>query len=149
MRYLFITFILTIISVGVNAQSLDADKSEILNVRKESNLAFKNHQIEKILSFLTEDLSIAASNGKIISGKTNFKEDLTALFIGNPDLYFVRNSEEVLLNAEKNIAWEKGTWVALRPNTDNWKNYGGSYSAYWAKADGIWKIKSELFVMLY
>jgi hypothetical protein len=107
MKYLFIAFILTIISVGVSAQSLDADKNEILNVRKESNLAFKNHQIEKILSFLTEDLNIAASNGKIISGKTNFKEDLTALFIGNPDLYFVRNSEEVLLNVEKNIAWER------------------------------------------
>jgi hypothetical protein len=148
-KYLFILFILISTSIALSAQSLDADKNEILKVRKESNLSFKNHQVEKILSFLTEDINIAASNGDIISGKIKFKDDLTTLFSSKPDLYFVRTSEEVLLNTEKNIGWEKGTWVALRPNTDNWKNYGGSYSAYWVKVNGIWKIKSELFVKLY
>ncbi|MBL7870429.1 MAG: nuclear transport factor 2 family protein [Cyclobacteriaceae bacterium] len=150
MKYLFIAFILINTSITVRAQNgLEADKNEILKVRKESNLALKNHQIEKILSFLTEDINIAASNGKIFSGKIAFKDALTTIFSNSPDLYFVRNSEEVLLNSENNIAWEKGTWIALRPKTDNWNNYGGNYSAYWVKTDGIWKIKSELFVKLY
>jgi ketosteroid isomerase-like protein len=150
MKYLIALFILNSFPMCSNAQSnSDVDKQEILKVRDKSNLAFKNHQIDNILSFLTEDINIAASNGKIISGKNVFKDDLTSLFSSNPDQYFVRSPEELLLNTEKNIAWEKGTWVSLRPNTSGWKNYGGSYSAYWVKINGTWKIKSELFVKLY
>lgn len=149
-KHLIAILILNSIPFCSSAQNnSDVDKHEILKVRSESNLAFKNHQIEKILSFLTEDINIAASNGKIISCKNVFKDDLTSLFSSNPDQYFVRSSEEVLLNTEKSIAWEKGAWVSLRPNTANWKNYGGSYSAYWVKINGTWKIKSELFVKLY
>ena len=77
------------------------------HVSTKSNLAIKNHEVENVLSFLTEDINKAASNGEIHSGKIAFKNALTTIFSNNPDLYFVRNSEEVLLNAEKNIAWEK------------------------------------------
>ena len=108
MKHLIVILLFSNIPLCSSAQNnSDVDKQEILNVRNESNLAFKNHQIDKILSFLTEDINIAASNGKIISGKDVFKDDLTALFSSNPDQYFVRSSEEVLLNTDKNVAWEK------------------------------------------
>tara|TARA_R110002049_G_C9110975_1_gene557726 strand:- start:1180 stop:1638 length:459 start_codon:yes stop_codon:yes gene_type:complete len=129
--------------------SIDVNRNKILKLRSGSNLAIKNQQIENILEYLTEDINIVASNGEIFSGKIAFKNALTNVFNRNPDLYFVRNPEEVLINTKDNIAWKKGTWTALGPETDSWKNYGGNYSAYWVKIDGTWKIKSELFVRLY
>lgn len=150
MKYLSTIFILLITSIFVIAQAnVNGDKTQILEVRKKSNLAIKNHQVDVVLEYLTEDIHIAASNGEVFSGKAAFKDALSQVFNENPDLYFVRNAEEVLLNTENNIAWEKGTWVTLRPQTDNWNKYGGNYSAYWVKINGIWKIKSELFVRLY
>ena len=150
MKYLFSIFIFLFISRPISAQdSLVLNKNEILIIRSQSNLAIKNHQIENVLTYLTEDINIAASNGEIFSGKIAFKGALSNVFSRNPDLYFVRKPDEVLINTENNIAWEKGTWVALRPQTENWNNYGGNYSAYWVKIDGTWKIKSELFVRLF
>jgi ketosteroid isomerase-like protein len=149
MKYLFTILILLIGPNTIKAQdSVKVNKNKILKLRSESNLAIKNHQIDIVLEYLTEEINIAASNGKIFSGKIAFKDALNNIFSENPDLYFVRNSEEVLLNKDNNIAWEKGTWTALRPKTDNWNNYGGNYSAYWVKINGIWKIRAELFVRI-
>lgn len=122
--------------------SLGVDKRVILELRLKSNQAIKSHQLENVLEYLTEDVNIAASNGKIFSGKENFRAEITNLFNTYPDLYFVRNSDEVYLNNENNVAWEKGTWITLRPQTTNWNTYGGKYSAYWVKRDGTWKIKA-------
>lgn len=149
-KYLFTILILLIMCNTIKAQdSIDVSRSEILKLRLDSNLAIKNHQIDTVLEYLTDGINIAASNGEIFSGKIAFKNALNNIFSRNPDLYFVRNSEEIILNTEENIAWEKGTWSALRPKTDNWKNYGGNYSAYWVKMNGIWKIKAELFVKIF
>lgn len=150
MKYLFAILIFITTPNTIKAQdSIDINRNNILKIRLESNSAIKNHQVEAVLEYLTDDINIAASNGKIFSGKMAFKNALNSIFSRNPDLYFVRNSEEVILNTEENIAWEKGTWSALRPKTDNWKNYGGNYSAYWVKINEIWKIKAELFVKIY
>ncbi len=149
MKYLFTILILLIGPNTLKAQdSVKVNRNKILKLRSESNLAIKNHQIDIVLEYLTEEINIAASNGEIFSGKIAFKDALNNIFSKNPDLYFVRNSEEVLLNKDNNIAWEKGTWTALRPKTDNWNNYGGNYSAYWVKINGIWKIRAELFVRI-
>lgn len=149
MKYILSILVLISISASLQGQdSVGVDKNLILELRLKSNLALKNHQIENVLAYLTEDINIAASNGKIFSGKDDFRTALADIFTAYPDLYFVRNSEEVILNTENNVAWEKGYWVALRPETIDWKTYGGKYSAYWVKKDGIWKIKSELFARL-
>ena len=147
----YIVFILLFIVTYSSTQAQDSlgiDKSVILELRLKSNLALKNHQIENVLGYLTDDINIAASNGKIFSGKEDFRAALIDIFNTYPDLYFVRNSEEVILNIENNVAWEKGYWISLRPETTDWITYGGKYSAYWVKNDGMWKIKSELFVRL-
>ncbi len=150
MKYQVATFLVFVTSVAAIAQDVkEVNKEEILKVRAASNLAIKNHQIDVAVSYLTEDSNIAASNGAIFSGRNAFKEALTNIFELNPDLYFVRNADEVLINTANTVAWEKGVWLAERPQTVGWKNYGGNYSAYWVKEDGVWKIKSELFVRLY
>lgn len=149
MKYLFSIIIFLMYSGAINAQdSTDDNKNAILNERMKSNLALKSHRIDSVLMYLTDDINISASNGKVFTGKTAFREALLTVFGEYPDLYFVRNADEVLLNEEETIAWEKGTWIALRPDTDDWNNCGGKYAASWIKTGGIWKIKSELFVRL-
>ena len=149
MRYILVAVIFSFFTASLEAQeSVISDKNLIHDIRSKSNLALKSHHIDTVISLLTDDINIAASNGKIFSGKEEFGRALRDVFNTNPDLYYVRSSEEVLLNKDNSIAWEKGNWVALRPESKDWDSYGGLYSAYWIKKDGTWKIKSELFVRL-
>jgi hypothetical protein len=148
-QLLFILF-LVISIVNLDAQDLNlSNEGLIRDVRTQSNLAFKKHKLEDIIKNLTEDINISASNGEIISGKTTFANILNEAFKNSPDLYFVRNTSKVVINTMKDGAWEEGTWIALRHETSDWQSYGGNYSASWVKVDGVWKIKSELFVKLH
>jgi len=134
----------------IEAQSIDQSvEHTILETRKLSNIAIKEHQIEKIVKHLTEDIVIMSGNGTLIHGKDSLTTYLNNIFINNEDLYFVRDPKNIEINKNAGLAWETGNWKAIRSKTVNWNEIGGNYSAMWREIDGIWKIRSQLFVTLY
>jgi ketosteroid isomerase-like protein len=66
-----------------------------------------------------------------------------------PDVVYVRTPAEVTLSEANSRAIENGAWVGTRTSEKGAQENGGRYTAYWRKADGVWKIRSELFVTLY
>ncbi len=150
MKYLLLSLILTVSTLTLMAQrSSKVDKQAILESRKGSNRALKTHDLPAFLSFFADDLSITSGNGSVVLGKDSLENYLTRVFEEDEDLYFVRTTQRVAINDTGDRAWEDGKWVGLRPQTAGWENIGGQYAAMWVKEEGIWKIKSELFVSLY
>lgn len=151
MKYIWAFILLFPLSTpALYAQDIcQAEKQSVIENRKRSNLAIKRHQIEGITEHLADDMAITTGNGTVIIGKDSLVNYLQVLFDRNDDLFFVREPETITLDQTCSRAWEQGTWAGFRPNTPDWENVGGNYSAMWVKIEGAWKIKSQLFVALY
>ncbi len=141
-KFLAIPMLLTI-AMGCNGQ---ANKEQILELRNSSNQAFQEYDLEKILSFLTDDVLITAGNGALIVGKESLREYL--LKAGESKTYFVRSPSDIKVNETRGLAWETGTWKGYDPEKSNDPIVSGNYSAMWTNQDGKWLIKSQLFVTL-
>lgn len=150
MKYSFLSILLLLSTGFLMAQrSSKVDKQAILETRKLSNRALKAHDLQTFLSFFADDLSITSGNGSVVRGKDSLENYLSRVFAEDEDLYFVRTAQRVSVSDTGDRAWEEGKWVGLRPETPDWRNIGGQYAAMWVKQEGIWRIKSELFVTLY
>lgn len=62
-------------------------------------------------------------------------------------MYWIRTPDEVLVNSQTQLTWERGTWKGYEENSDE-AVVGGKYSAQWTKASGAWLIQSQWFVAL-
>jgi ketosteroid isomerase-like protein len=124
---------------------LQNDKVEILQLRNAYNAAIKNFSAEQF-SFLTNDVLTTTGNGTLIRGKENLKKFLQKASVSK--MYWVRTPSEIDVNTKLGLAWEMGTWKGYNIDTGDKAVVGGKYSAQWAKINGVWKIKSQLFVTL-
>lgn len=126
----------------------NAQESEILLIKKQreaSNQALRNFDEELNSTFLTDEILISTGAGTLISGK----EQLIA-YIKNaigPRMYWIRTPDEIIVNPETKLAWEKGTWKGFIEGSEE-ADVGGNYAAQWTKKSGIWLIQSQLFVTL-
>lgn len=148
MKFFLFLFLITTSSLMAQRTS-KSDKQTIQETRKLSNRALKAHRLADFLSYFTQDLSITSGNGSVVLGKDSLENYLSRVFEEDKDLYFVRTAQRVSVSSTGDRAWEEGKWVGLRPDTLGWQNIGGQYAAMWVKEEGVWKIKSELFVTLY
>lgn len=122
------------------------DALEILNIRQASNDALKAYDVEKELSYMTDNVLITTGNGALIQGREKLREYITTVPANK--MYWVRTPDEIDVNPERGLAWETGTWKGYQADEGNEPVTGGKYAAMWTKQDGFWKIKSELFVTL-
>lgn len=122
------------------------DKEQIASNRKASNYALKVYDHQKVLSYLTDDVLITTGNGTLLCGK----EELQAYIKqgGDSKMYWVRDAQEIVVNADRGLAWERGVWHGYDPEKSTDAVINGNYSAMWVKESATWKIKSQLFVTL-
>ena len=122
------------------------DEEQIIANRNASNSALKSHDIEEVLSYLTDDALTTTGNGTLLCGKKELESYILAG--GKSKMYWVRDTKEIVINAKRGLAWENGTWNGYDPDKSTDPVINGKYSAMWTKASGSWKIKSQLFVTL-
>lgn len=70
---------------------------------------------------------------------------------GNEQQLNTSSTDETIPEAEQPIThnpFETGKWIGLKTKEKNPKWLGGNYSATWWKRNGVWKLRSELFVTL-
>jgi len=132
------------VSTPLHAQ-LQNDKVEILRLRNACNEAIKNFSNEQF-SFLTNDVLTTTGNGTLIRGKENLKKYVQKAYVSK--MYWLRTPGEIDINTKLELAWEMGTWKGYNIDTGDKVVAGGKYAAQWAKINGVWKIKSQLFVTL-
>lgn len=122
------------------------DKEQIMALRNASNTALKTYDNDRVLSYLTYDVLTTTGNGTLLCGK-----EALASYIkegGKSKMYWIRDTQEIIVNTEKGLAWERGIWNGYDPEKSDESIVSGTYSAMWTKKSGVWKIKSQLFVTL-
>lgn len=147
------TAFLRILAVAFLASSLTAQASEdadsIRSLRAESNQAIAVRDVDALIDFLDSGYVIAASSGDILQGREENAESWTAHFAEFPDVVYVRTPAEVIISEAYPRAIENGTWVGRMTTANGKLEKGGRYTAGWRKVEGVWKIRSELYVSLY
>lgn len=125
------------------------DIEQIKAVRAASNAALKALDETTNFSYLTDDVLITTGNGTLLSGKAALKSYIENA-ADSPAMYWIRSSEEIVVNKERGLAWETGIWHGYYADDQEAANpvIQGKYSAMWTQISDIWKIKSQLFVTL-
>lgn len=146
MQSIFGILLMTGLITPLKTQS---SEEKIRAVREASNTALKALDEEANLEFLTDDVLITTGAGTLLSGKDELISYIENL-AGTSPMYFVRSTEEIIVNEERGLAWETGVWQAYKAEDQNGISpvYHGKYSAQWTMISDEWKIKSQLFVTL-
>ncbi len=137
--------------VFMSAEEVFAQSSEdrIRAVREASNAALKALDEEANLQFLTDDVLITTGNGTLLSGKGELKAYIESATDSTP-MFWIRTPNEIIVNEERCLAWEKGVWHAYSADDPNEESpiFYGNYAAQWIHQSGEWKIQAQLFVTL-
>ena len=120
------------------------DDSMIRASRIKTNELIANHDLKGLSRYWLKDYIRIAGNGNVTIGKDSSLAYWDKFFKSQPDVYYKRTTNEVIISENGTLAWESGSWEGF-----NTKSKGGSYAAMWSKQDNIWKLQSELYVTLY
>jgi ketosteroid isomerase-like protein len=130
--------------VYAGAQNTEHDEQMIKEARLASNEAIRKHDYEGVARHFTSDVTVITASGKVVTGRDSMITLLKTRFKQARGLYYKRNSDQVTIAASDTIAWENGRWTTHGAQDAPY----GKYSATWCKRQGVWLIRSELFVPL-
>ena len=107
---LFVFVCLLIVSPELFSQT---DKEQIAALRNASNSALKTYDHKEVLSYLTDNVLTTTGNGTLLCGK----EELEAYILagGKSQMYWIRETEEIKVNAIRGLAWETVIWNVYNP----------------------------------
>lgn len=143
------TVAIIILIAGSSVFAQDAsDEEQIRAERARYNDAIADHDVAGIVSFHDDEYQVTTSLGQLEQGR----DDAAAweqLIASRKDVLYVRTPESIEVSKDYPLAAEAGTWVGTWSTADGPVSTGGRYAAMWRNADGVWKVRSELFVALY
>lgn len=99
-----------------------------------------------IISFWTQDITVRRALGQAVYG---VQEALAALKSSDDNgLIYQREAQIIEVSPHWPLAFEEGHWHGHAESIDTPAIISGRYAAQWVKRDGLWLIRSELFVAL-
>lgn len=112
--------------------------------RKLTNKLIAAHDAARLRPFFASDVKVIVGDGDLILGADAVLQAFAAQFADPAFVAYVRETEDVALDAAGGRAAERGAW------TGRWKDHEmrGTYLAVWRKVTGQWVIESELYVTL-
>jgi ketosteroid isomerase-like protein len=150
MNYFSSTTVMAILAMNSFAVAQNvSDEDDIRQQRAAYNDAIAQHDVTRIVSFLDDEYQITTSLGDLQQDRDEEAAGWQALIASRRDLLYVRSPESIELSSDYPLAAEVGTWKGTWSTEDGPVWTGGRYAAMWRKADGVWKVRSELFVALY
>ena len=139
-----------VLSIASNAVAQsDSGTEQIRKARAEYNNAIARHDVADIVSFFDAEYQITTSLGQLSQDVEGEAADWRNLFASRNDLLYVRTPESIEISKDYPLAAEVGTWVGAWSTNQGPVRTGGRYTAMWRQVDGLWKVRSELFVALY
>lgn len=124
-----------------------AASSEIRSTREASNQAIMHRDSQAFAASLDEDFVMIRGNGVLIPSRQAYLDAFAKDFADPNSVRYQRLPVTVEVSNAAPLAAEQGNWSAIRP--DGSRAYGGTYMAMWRKTKAGWKLRSELFVLLY
>lgn len=118
-----------------------SDFDVIQQARLDQNEAIATGNADRAAQYWTDDVTLRRGLGAAVSGKEAYR----SLVAGENSYIYVRIPDEIEVSSDWPLAFESGTWTALR---DGNPAITGRYSAQWVKENEKWLIRSEIFVAL-
>lgn len=147
-QFIVIALTLSIVTPSAIAQD-NSDIEQIRTARAKYNDAIARHDVTGIVSFLDEEYLITTSLGQLLQDRDGEAAAWQGLIESREDLLYVRSPESIEISSDYPLAAELGTWVGTWSTKQGEVRTGGRYAAMWRQVDGVWKVRSELFVALY
>lgn len=138
--------ILATFCVTVQSQPKTAE-AEIRGARQASNEALQRHDIKAFATSLAADFVMIRGNGLLVPSRQAYIDMFAHDFADPKAIGYERIPDSVEMSRAAPLAAEHGHWIGTHP--DGTKAYGGTYLAMWRGTDAGWKIRSELFVVLF
>jgi len=128
------------------AASRTSDEAAIRDTAAAWSEAAGAKDLEKVLSFYTEDASALPFNAPIATGKPAIRE-LWSQLISNPGFALRFGPAKVEVARSGELAYEVGTFdLALADQTGKATATRGKYVVIWKKqTDGKWKASEDIF----
>jgi ketosteroid isomerase-like protein len=121
--------------------------AEIRAARLEQNRAMTAGEVDRAASFWTGDVSIRRGLGQTIVGRDAYRALLAPGSATDSTLVYERIPTAIDVSPQWPLAFETGTWRG-RLGPQGATVIEGRYSAQWVRRDGVWLIRSEVFVAL-
>jgi ketosteroid isomerase-like protein len=119
------------------------EEAAVRAARADQNRAIAAHDLDRIAEFWTEDVVITAGLGRVLRGRTSYRE----AFQLDSGMVYERTPDQIHVSAQWPLAFESGRWTGRR-GANGPTILGGRYSAQWVQRGGRWLIHSEVFVAL-
>ena len=120
-----------------------AHETAIRSARARQNEAIAQGSFDEVARFWTEDVTVRAGLGFTLNGREAYRD----AFASDTTIAYVREPARITVSDRWPLAFEVGTWVGRRRATGE-ELIAGEYGAQWIEIDGVWKIRSEVFVAL-
>ena len=112
--------------------------------RKLTNKLIAAHEALRLRPFFTPDVKLIVGDGGLILGADAVIQAFASQFADPAFGTYVRETEQVDLDAAGARAAETGRWTAIWTS----ETMTGTYLAVWRKVTGQWVIESELYITL-
>ncbi|MDX1628252.1 MAG: VOC family protein [Fulvivirga sp.] len=145
MNVVHICRILILFLIFASCAEEDKFEKEIKALRKVSNQALKNRDIQTLSDQWTHEFTLISSRGKIYRGKAENIASYQQMFDGSPDEWYERNPQKITLHEGWNIATEQGQWIGEFYLNESTYRVNGTYLAKWVKQGEHWKLQSEYY----
>lgn len=128
-------------------QATQSDVEEIRRARNDLNEALATRNVERYASYWAKDPVVMWGGGGLRVGLDDNVIRMSSVF-EDPHFSGKRTPENIEVdNGSPLYAAESGVWVWSRGlKAGGVATYRGRYLIMWLKADGQWKIRSELYV---
>jgi ketosteroid isomerase-like protein len=126
----------------------DDDAAQIREVRRRQNQAIASHDLAAIAQPWDSAIVVTAGMGVAFRGANLYRKAFEQEFEAFPDAGYERRPDTIEVSTVRPLAAERGTWVRDWTAQSGKGEMRGTYMAMWQKTAGVWRIRSELFVLL-
>jgi len=134
-------------ALALQESNHEDDLEEIKQRSSIWNDTFITQNVDNLLAILSKDVQMASAGGKW-NTKMGTEKFLYSLFQRRPDVTWINNPTEIIINPQWEVAYEDGTWIESWTEPDGQVTIKGKYSSLWKKENSTWVLHAMVFIPL-
>ena len=143
---------LCVLAFAAKAQSGStiADEAKIKESRRLQTQALAKNDLDTVVKYWDPAITIRRALGQPVDGAQAARRLLepSQSQTSTTTIVYQREATSVSVSTNWPLAYEEGRWSGHVGTADSKPILAGKYAAQWVKRDGIWLIRSEVFVAL-
>lgn len=132
------------------AAASSTDEAKIKESRRLQTMALAKGDLDTVVKYWDPAITIRRALGHPVDGAQAARKLLEPSATQNPAtaIVFQREATSVTVSSNWPLAYEEGKWSGHVGTADSKPIMTGKYAAQWVKRDGVWLIRSEVFVAI-